>query len=164
MDRVRVDWFDIALLSAFVAHLRQRSQSHSITFATPGTHIVSYHVKDRSDGVVKSGSTPVTVGPAPSVGLSGPDVVETKGYYSYTASASGFYSPTHHWAFRNCATCGWTSLTNVGSTHTVQLTPACTSAEDRYYVEVTVRDVYGADVTRTFSTELCAADAPPPEL
>lgn len=156
---------------AFTSHNPQtyygqwtRTLSHTITFTTAGTHTVSFTVTDRSDGVVKAGSATIDVGPGPTVRLSGPDVVETKGYYTFTASASNFYSPTYAWYFRNCATCAWSALTNNGSTLSPQLTPACTSAEDRYYLKVRVRDGYGADVTQTNITELCAADAPPAEF
>jgi len=99
----------------------------------------------------------------PSVTISGPEVITTKGTYTYTALPSEFQgSPTFRWSERFCEDAAGTSctaavtVTGLGETFRRTLGPDCTGTGGKtFWVRVEARDVYGRQAVAEMTTALC---------
>lgn len=107
------------------------------------------------------GATSIDWSP-PRVTINGPEVIATKGTYTYTALPGGFHSsPTFTWSERFCegTSCmTWVTFTGLGETFRRTLGPDCTgTGENTFQLHVVAaRDFCGREATDARATALCS--------
>jgi len=101
--------------------------------------------------------------PSPSIEISGPGMIQTKGTYTFTTTIAHFGgTPSYHWYERYCdgASCpGWSDTFVITSTFRRTLTPNC--AGDANY-QLQVNAVYGAQSATGYHTTYLCLQAPSP--
>jgi hypothetical protein len=114
-------------------------------------------VTDTFEGEVLSKPRTFMVAPSPTLSLSGPSSVSSKGSYAFTALYSG-YDNTVQFAREEklCDSCMWAALgTTTSAAYARTLQPNCTVGYTTYQMRITAWDDWGGNVTATRSVNLC---------